>query len=151
MNGIGHKSMSRTYQFREARQESYTLFREISQIVDAMCMSHETLNFSGGMLVASAIYIILSINMGNFTKEEVVEHFPNKSTYLLDTEIPLNNLYKWFVQKHFAIEISELIPYVQYTSPFFALPMDHSMIEALKNDDLYLVSFPYFPTNLTRH
>lgn len=135
---------SKIYQFREANQGSYSLYREISQIIDALCMSHESLNFSGGMLVAGAIYIILSISLGLFAKEEVVEYFSQSSIYLLDQEISFNNVYKRFVHICFGIDIEELIPYVQYCSPFFAMPMDHSMIDALKNDELYKVRIFFF-------
>lgn len=115
------------------------MYREMSQIIDAMCMVHESLNFNGGMLVAGALYIILCINLQLFAKEEVVEYFSQSSIYLLDQEISFNNVYKRFVHICFGIDIEELIPYVQYCSPFFAMSMDHSMIEALKNEKLYEV------------
>jgi hypothetical protein len=102
----------KVYQFRETNQESYTMYREISQIVDAMCMVHESLNFNGGMLVAGALYIILCINLQLFAKEEVVEYFSHSSIYLLDKEISFNNVYKRFVHICFGIDIEELIPYV---------------------------------------
>jgi hypothetical protein len=125
------------YRFRETNQESYSMYREISQIVDALCMAHESLNFNGGMLVAGAIYIILCINLQLFMKKEVVKYFSRGSIYLLDNEINFNNVYKRFVDVCFGIDIEELIPYVQYCSKFFGMKMDHSIIEALKNDKLY--------------
>lgn len=102
-------------------------------------MVHESLNFNGGMLVAGAMYIILCINLQLFAKEEVVEYFSNSSIYLLDQDISFNKVYRRFVHICFGIKIEEMIPYVQYCSPFFAMPMDHSMIEALKNEQVYEV------------
>ena len=126
--------------FRELCDESYIMYREVSQIVDALIMVHETLTFNGGLLVAALIYLFMGIHLKIFVREEVAYAFAQSSTYLLDQENAFNNVYRRFVNVCFGIAIEELIPYAQYVSPFFALPMDHSPIKGAMNQKNFDVS-----------
>ena len=64
----GSKS-DRVARFRELCDESYNMYRETSQIIDAMMMVHETLNFNGGLLVSALIYLYLCIHLSLFDKD----------------------------------------------------------------------------------
>jgi hypothetical protein len=57
----------------------------------------------------------------------VIKHFSNSSLYLLEESIEFNKSFARFIKACFNIDISELIPFVQYSSKFFSMELDNCL------------------------
>lgn len=81
------------------------------------------------------MYIILGNGYEQFNSEQIIENFPNSSTYLLETTYAFNDLFSDFMKTHFGCELEHLLPYIQYASTYFALELSFELPSAVNAED----------------
>lgn len=93
------------------------------------------------------MYLVLGIKLQQFTLEQIVEEFPHRSMYLLDQEeYALSNLFGYFLNSYFAIELVDLLPTIQYASTYFNFEIEYrlpSIIE-YKKEELLDVRYEFY-------
>jgi cyclin E len=127
-------SVKTPIKFKLPTQHSYTLYRHLMQLIDATVLEIQTLQYKQRALVLSIMYVLIGREFHQFTTEMIVQEFPVSSQYLLDTSFAYNNLFGHFVQECFGIELSDLLPTIQYVSSFFNIEFDISLPIAAKID-----------------
>ena len=98
-------------------------------------MCHLTIEYQQSMLTAAAIYLLLGIYLKVFSREEVTTSFSSSSLYLLNEDCFFNQVFATFMRINLGVGLIELLPFTQYCSPFFRLPMDYSLHKACKNKE----------------
>ena len=129
------------YLFRQAVQSSYIMYRELCQLLDACLLVPESLGYNGGFLVAGFIYLLIGINLKVFSRENVINEFGTSSLYILDEDCTYNIFFNNFLSNSLKIQLSELLPFAQYASKFFDMPMCFALPKACKINDY--VNKPY--------
>jgi cyclin E len=120
--------------FKLPTQASYALYRHLMQILDSTILDAQTLQYRQRALVLSAMYILLGREFQQFTTDIIVAEFPCSSQYLLDEAFAYNNLFGLYLQECFGVELSNLLPTIQYVATFFAADLDISLPIAAKID-----------------
>lgn len=120
--------------FRQTNNESYYRYRTQIQLLDTAIMDIQTLQYNFRDLVAAFMYIILGRDYEQFSSEQIVNSFPQQSTYLQETTMAFNNQYADFISTHFGCELDQLLPYIQYASTYFALELSFDIPAAQSSD-----------------
>lgn len=128
------KSQKTLPRFRLPCEQSYALYRELMQLVDAALLDVETLKYKQRALIASFLYSLMGREFKQFTLEQIVYEFPHSSLYLLDESFAFNDLFGGFLQQCFAVALLDLLPTIQYISTYFNLPINVSLPVAAKVD-----------------
>ena len=119
--------------FKQPTQQSYALYRNLMQLLDASMLDIQTLQYKQRALVLSMMYVLVGREYKQFTTEMIATEFPNSSQYLLDESFAYNNLFGNFVTG-FGMELLSLLPTIQFVSSFFSLEIDISLPIAAKID-----------------
>jgi len=114
-------------------------------------MCHSTLEYKFEMIVAGTIYVFLGLYFEFFSKEEVATQFKESSLFLLDETSQFNQIFSNYLVLHLGVTLAELLPFVQYVSSFFLLPMDYTLHKECKKNNTFDVSiFLTFFSNLMK-
>jgi hypothetical protein len=70
--------------FKQVDQKSYTMFRELMQLIDCSVIDIQTVQYKPRLLVCSFMYLLIGRELKIFNCKEIVEEFPCSSLYLLD-------------------------------------------------------------------
>lgn len=89
-----------------------------------MTLNKETKSYRDSLLVASNVYLLLGLALGLFTSKEVHRTFASKSSYIQEGDLELNEVFNAFVQRFLKVSLLELLPFVQYSSLFYNVPLD---------------------------
>ena len=128
------KSQKNLPRFRLPCEQSYALYREFMQLVDAAILDVETLKYKQRALIASFLYSLMGREFKQFTLDQIVYEFPHSSLYLLDESFAFNDLFGGFLQQCFAVALLDLLPTIQYISTYFNLKINVSLPVAAKVD-----------------
>ena len=120
--------------FRDPSPESYSLYRELMQLLDASILDLQTLQYKTRALVASFMYVILGKALSQFKLEQIQKEFPLSSLYLLDQGFAFNDLFSRFLECNFSFALEELLPSIQFASTFFHLKINVDFPTAAKID-----------------
>ncbi len=112
--------------FKQPNQKSYARYRELCQLIDLAALDVSTLQYSQRALIASAMYVLLAFHFGQATKEDIIERFA-KSSGFVTAQCPFNELFSQYLRSNFGYELPELLPTIQYISPFMALPFSYAV------------------------
>ena len=130
-------------QFKQPSEKSYALYREIMQFIDCMLLEIEHLQYNKRTLVAGLMYIVLGKQYKQFNVKNITEDFQKSSVFLLDKTNAYNDLFADFLGYIFGFQMEELLPSIQYISPFFKLPLNFDMPRAVqvKGNQIIEVNF----------
>ena len=120
--------------FKLPTQQSYTLYRNLMQVLDASILEIQTLQYRQRALILSIMYVLIGREIGIFNTKMIVNDFIDSSQYLLDNSNEFNNLFGRFVLDCFGVQLPNLLPTIQYVSSFFSLDFDISLPIAAKID-----------------
>lgn len=84
------------------------------------------------MIILGIMYIQISLATKTFSEEDVIENFHLSSLYLLDQNIKVNQVFRLFLHQKVGVSIEEILPFVQYSSRFFGLPIEFKLHKACK-------------------
>lgn len=104
---------------------SYSMYRELCQYLDACILVPEHLNYNGGLLVIAFIYLQISVNLKVFEKSDIINYFSNSSWYVQDETLSYNSIFNKFLEKTLNVTLEELLPFIQFASQFFSLPIEY--------------------------
>jgi len=90
-------------------------------------------------LITSIIYLLIGLAVGCFDRKNIIKLFCYSSQYLNDSEAELNKVFAPFVKACHNASISELLPFVQYSSRFFKMELDLKVPESCKDVDSFKV------------
>lgn len=110
--------------FKSPNEKSYSLFRELMQLIDVCLLDTQTLQYNFRAIVAAFMYIIIGKRLDQFTIEQVREEFPYSSLYLLDQSYTYNQCFGEFIEKILGLLLQDLLPTIQFVSTFFFLQTD---------------------------
>ena len=102
------------------------------QLLDSALLDIQTLQYKLRPLVAAFMYIIIGRDFDQFNKDQIIEQFPSSSLYLLDGNFAFNNLFAKFLELHFGLALTDLLPNIQYASTFFSLEMSWDLPSIFK-------------------
>ena len=106
--------------FKSQNELAYARFREVFQVLDAMTLDVQYLQYRPRALVASTLYLVLGMHAGAFEQEEVAASFTRSSAGFLDGEAEekeaFNDLFIDFLFLSFGFNLAELAPTVMYAS-----------------------------------
>lgn len=88
-----------------------------------MTLNKETKSYRDSLLVASNVYLLLGLGLGHFTSKEVHRTFASKSSYIQESDVELNEVFNAFVHRFLKVSLFELLPFVQYSSLFYNVPL----------------------------
>jgi hypothetical protein len=111
--------------FKKPDEKSYAMFREVMQIVDLAILDIDTLQYQPRVLIASCIYLVLSVHYDVLSTEEVYKKVPYFSEYIEPSEF--NNTFASFLTQSFSFELPELLPSIQYIGSLFELPFSYDI------------------------
>ena len=121
--------------FKAQNELAYARFREVFQVLDAMTLDIQYLQYRPRALVASSLYLVLGLHAGAFEQEEVAANFTRSSAGFLDGEAEekeaFNDLFIDFLFLSFGFNLAELAPTVMYASQFFGLPFTYDLPAAV--------------------
>lgn len=112
------------FNYRKRNIKSYINYREISQYMDACLMVPEHLNYNGGLQIASFIYLHIAIKLEIFLLSDVHQYFHSSSLYIVDENLIYNWVFGNFQTEYLKVGLDELLPFAQFASIFFSLPME---------------------------
>lgn len=110
--------------FKLPNDKSYARYRELCQLVDLASLDIATLQYSPRALIASGMYVLLAFHFGQATKEDIIERF-TKSSSFVTAQCPFNDLFSHYLHTSFGYELPELLPTIQFMSPFMGLPFSY--------------------------
>ena len=125
LEAVRHKVQS--VQLHTADSESYEVYREFMQIMDALQMDVHSLQYSTRAVIAAVLYLVLGENLKQLSHAQITKEMPYSSQLVLAPALPWNDLYEHFLVTKFGFTLRELLPTVQYVARFFDLPMDFSI------------------------
>jgi hypothetical protein len=120
--------------FRLPCEQSYSLYRELMQLIDTSILDVQTLQYKQRALIAAFLYVLLGKEYRQFSVDKIVEEFPYSSLYLLDESFAFNDLYSHFMNQYFGMSLLDLLPTIQYVSTYFSLPVNINLPVAAKID-----------------
>ena len=127
------------YSFKKTDEKSYAMFREVMQILDSVVLDVDTLQYQPRILVASVMYLILSMHYDVLDIEAIVNRVGYYSDYLEPNEF--NEMFAMFLEQSFSFELAELLPTIQYVSDIFKVPFAYDIPKLNSkhqgNDDHY--------------
>lgn len=101
--------------------------------------------------MASIIFLILGIHVGEFTAEKIYNQFSHSSNHFLDPNSVFNLLYMDFLYLSFGFQLHDLAPTVQYVSSFFGLPFNYDLPLCAQQKDALEGHFEEFLSYQTHH
>ena len=113
--------------FKKTDEKSYAMYRDAMQILDIAVLNCETLQYNSRVLIASILYLVLSLHYNVMSLDVIVKRVPYFSDYLEPNDF--NVLYSAFLEGIFSFELVELLPAIQYLSEYFMLPFVYDLPE----------------------
>ena len=110
--------------FRSKTDEEYYFFRNFYQIIDAITLDIEYLNYSEKILTAATIYLLLGIYLNCFNISNIVKEFW-KDESIFSNYYELNIIFNKFVETYLECRLDIIIPHSMYVCFFFNLKFDY--------------------------
>lgn len=120
--------------FKLTDEASYMKFREIVQILDSIMLNIEHRQYNPRMLTVSLLYLILGREFGQFKQEKIVEEMPYSSIFLYEDRQGFHKIFSSFVKPLLNMDLTELLPVIQYSAKYFELPLDFDLPIAVKKN-----------------
>lgn len=124
-----------SYFYRKTEKGSYLMYRELCQYVDAAVLVPESLNYNNGYLVAAFMYLQVAVQLEIFGRDDVIQHFNHSSLYILDEGLKYNRVFEKFLSVSLRVTLAELLPFIQFASQFFGLPLKYEIPSAFTQAD----------------
>jgi hypothetical protein len=107
--------------FKKANEESYKIFREVTQLIDIIAMDYSYLCFSPRYLVASTIYLGLCLNiLDSELNEEVILN-------TINSEKQFVILFKEFIKESMNFEYQEILHSIRFCSKYINLKFNYDL------------------------
>jgi hypothetical protein len=120
--------------FRAKTDEEYYFFRNFFQIIDAMSLDVEYLQYSEKILAAATIYLLLGLYLKCFTISQIVkDYWKDPSIYSSFGE--LNLIFNRFVTTYLNCGLDVVIEHANYVGFFFNLKFDYTGPIISKDED----------------
>ena len=136
---IKRKFQNTSSHFKQPKEESYALFRELMQLIDCSLLDVESLQYKPRALILSFLYLVLGKNYQQFDEVQIIEQMPFCNSNLLNKEFIFNDLFANFAFCCMGAELFELLPYIQYCSKFFGLGLNYELPNAAKINKQYVL------------
>lgn len=107
--------------FKQLDENSYKMFRELTQLIDCSIIDIQTAQYKPRMLICSFLYLLIGQEMGIFNSKEIVMDFPGSSLYLVEENPEYNDLFRSFLEHVFGFSLFDILPTVQYCATYFDL------------------------------
>jgi hypothetical protein len=137
--------------FKTSNESAYSRFREIMQIMDLMVLDHSWLLYKPRGLIASIMYLILGIHVGEFDVQKIWNEFVYTSDAFLDPNSLYNQLFIDFIFLSFGFQLYDLAPTIQYVSSFMSIPFNYDMPMYAQNNNALEGHFEEFLSYQTHH
>ena len=120
--------------FKQLNEQSFLLFRQLTQYIDCSLLHAETLQYHSRALIASFMYLVLGVYFGLFSDFTILNEVARTSTFLYNDSNGYNDMFSIFLRKCFSFELHELLPTIQYCANYFNLPISNELPIAAKRD-----------------
>jgi hypothetical protein len=131
-------------QFKDRSPHGYQQFREIMQIMDAMLLDVETLQYKARPVTAALMYLVIGKKLQVFGSKEIAEEFSDSSLFLTDHSKGFNGLFRDFLLRSFNMQLCDLLPSIQYAASFFNLKISIELPTAAKINRENVLEVPSF-------
>jgi len=130
--------MSFKPKFKQPTEDSYQIFREVIQIIDACYLDVETYQYKPRAIVSATLFLVLGKHFSEFTFGQICENFQNTfwmHQYFNQTEDQCPYLYLMtnFIYLAFGFLIEQIVPTIQYVSTYFAIPFMYNLPSNIKS------------------
>ena len=132
MNSLLSNGTAKRLFFKRPCEESYSLFRELHQLIDCAVLDIQSLRYTQRGLLAAFMYLVLEKSCMQRTAKEVVEEFSRKDSSALKERSEFNKLFGEFLRFGFGFELKEMAPIILYAACFFRLPLKFDLPAAVK-------------------
>lgn len=106
--------------FKRKNESSFELHCELFQILDTCLLDTYTLRFDQRGIVLSAMYLLLGKKYGLWNETKIIQGFQKSSEMLTSqTYFEFNSLFEEFLSNFAEVELSGLLPYIQFVAGFF--------------------------------
>jgi hypothetical protein len=107
--------------YKKTTEESYKIYREITQLIDIIAMDYYSICFSPRYIVASTIFLSLCLNLldSDINGEIIVQ------TLYADKQFV--NLFKEFLKESMNLEYEDILPAIQYCSKYINLKFTYDL------------------------
>jgi hypothetical protein len=109
--------------FKQANEQSYPKYRELAQILDMCVLNFEIFQFSSRSIVLAIIYLVMGKSLGEFSSKDISTKFSVETTFLEQDLTGFNTIYQDFLQIYGKVDYDELLPVIQYISPYFGVQL----------------------------
>jgi len=150
---MSHEVIQRTpdLTFKTSNETAYARFREVMQIVDLVVLDYSHLQYKPRGLIASILFIILGIHVGEFDIQRIWNEFPYTSSGFLNPNSMFNMLFMDFIFLSFGFQLHDLAPTIQYVSTFMSIPFNYDMPIYAQNKNALEGHFEEFLSYQTHH
>lgn len=125
--------------FKQPKEESYALFRELMQLIDCALLDFESLQFKPRALILAFLYLVMGKNLQQFDQNQITQQMASCNPNILNKEYIFNDFFSNFSACCLGIELIELMPYLQYCSKFFGLGFNYDLPNAAKINKQYVL------------
>ena len=136
------------FYFKKSDPESYQRFREVTQILDLLQLTVDTLQYNTAALAAALIYLTTGRALGLFSYNDF-ENQDSLSEFLLekDSSRRFNQIYEVFLQQTLGYTLGSLISSLEYVSQYLAVEGCWKAPSTIKNNLtlVFRVKFIIYP------
>lgn len=125
--------------FKQPKEESYALFREMMQLIDCSLLDTESLQYKPRALILAFLYLVLGKTYQQFDENQIILQMPLCNANFLNKEYIFNDFFANFSMCCMGIDLSELLPYIQYCAKFFGLGLNFDLPNAAKINKQYVL------------
>jgi hypothetical protein len=83
-------------------------------------------------LIGAFMYLTLGVSLEQFTAQYAAANFPSSSHFLLDHPDGLNGLFSRFAESCLGLQLTELLPALQFAASFITLEVNNDLPSAVK-------------------
>ncbi len=114
-------------------------FRNYFQIIDAITLDIDSLNYSERIISAAIIYLLLGIYLGFFNIQDLVLKFWKDPMYYYSNFEELNIIFQRFVDIYLDCGFDVVIGHVWFVGFFFSMKFDYSKDQPDERDVSFII------------
>jgi hypothetical protein len=137
--------------FKSSNETAYARFREVMQLIDAMVLDHTSMQYKPRAVIASVMFLVLGIHVGEFDIEMICNEFVFSSNRFLSLNSMYSQLFIDFLYLSFGFDLHDLAPTIQYVSSFMSIPFNYDLPMYAQQKNVHEGHFEEFLSYQTHH
>jgi hypothetical protein len=127
--------------FKKAEENSYNLFRKITQLIDLIILDTNNYLFNGRMIVASAMFLVFGYYFGIFNNKSNLTdlNYLNNICFGISRKKHfLNEIFSEFLTQSFGFQYTEIFFSIIYVSKFMNFKFNYDLPLIIRSNDMVI-------------